>query len=348
MKKTTAALCFATTAALGLVSQDAAGSDEVKVFILAGQSNMQGHGRIETGFGGVNGAIGSLRYEVNNKPATYGHLVDTNGQWVTRDDVWVWSRNGTDTGKETGYLSTQFGVDDNRFGPELGFGHVVGDAYDQDVVLVKTAWGGKSLITDFRPPTAVADRGGQVGTYYNLIVSSYNEAKLDIAAQFPGKDIKLAGFGWHQGWNDRVNATAVNEYEENMADFISDIRVDLNAPDLPFVIANTGMSGFDIPDSRPWKTRVEKLMEDQLDLADPAEHPEFAGTVGAVETRGFWREPDVSPADQGFHWNQNGETYYLIGDAMGNEMLAVIPEPSSMTLLALGGLALIRRRRRSN
>ncbi len=31
----------------------------------------------------------------------------------------------------------------------------------------------------------------------------------------------------------------------------------------------------------------------------------------------FWRESSVSPLDQGYHWNQNGETLYLIGEAMG-------------------------------
>jgi len=28
----------------------------------------------------------------------------------------------------------------------------------------------------------------------------------------------------------------------------------------------------------------------------------------------------VSPTGQGFHWNTNAETYYLIGEAMGHAM----------------------------
>lgn len=39
-------------------------------------------------------------------------------------------------------------------GPELGFGWVVGDALEEPVLLVKCAWGGKSLAVDFRPPSA--------------------------------------------------------------------------------------------------------------------------------------------------------------------------------------------------
>ena len=64
----------------------------VKVFILAGQSNMQGQGRSEEGSGGVAGAIGSLRYQVENDPDNYGHLVDELGNWIARDDVKVFYR----------------------------------------------------------------------------------------------------------------------------------------------------------------------------------------------------------------------------------------------------------------
>ncbi len=49
-------------------------------------------------------------------------------------------------------------------------------------------------------------------------------------------------------------------------------------------------------------------------------HPEFEGNVSSSDTRNFWRESSVSPRNQGFHWNQNGETYYLIGEAMGQGM----------------------------
>ena len=74
-----------------LVSDYAAGGGDgpVRVFILAGQSNMQGKAKIEIGHGGVSGAIGSLRYLVNNDPTNYGHLVNPNGAWATRSDVWI-------------------------------------------------------------------------------------------------------------------------------------------------------------------------------------------------------------------------------------------------------------------
>ena len=200
----------------------------VKVFILAGQSNMEGKGYVEIGHGGVEGAIGSLRYEVNNDPANYGQLVDTNGDWIVRNDVWIWS---TTDGGEKGNLTVGYGSN-AAIGPEYAFGQVVGEAYSDPVVLIKTAWGGKSLAVDFRPPTAVAERGGTVGYYYTEMINDVKYVLQNLANEFPdyhNQGIEIVGVGWHQGWNDRVNTSYVNEYEQNMANFINDVRADLNA-----------------------------------------------------------------------------------------------------------------------
>jgi alpha-galactosidase len=137
----------------------------------------------------------------------------------------------------------------------------------------------------------------------------------DLKAEFPefgDRGYELAGFGWHQGWNDRVNQAYNDEYEKNLANFIRDIRKDLGVPKLPFVIAETGMSG---PDEK--HPRALSLMKAQ---AAVAEYPEFMGNVAFVKTQSFWRDKDVSPSNQGYHWNTNAETYYLIGDAMGTAM----------------------------
>ena len=98
-----------------------------------------------------------------------------------------------------------------------------------------------------------------------------------------------------------------------MANFIRDIRKDLGVPNLPFVIAETGMSG---PEEK--HPRALSLMRAQ---AAVAEHKEFRGNVAFVGTRDFYRPKEVSPSGQGYHWNSNAETYYLIGETMGQAML---------------------------
>ena len=97
-----------------------------------------------------------------------------------------------------------------------------------------------------------------------------------------------------------------------MVHFICDIRKDMGVPAMPFVIAESGMSG---PEEK--HPRALSLMKAQ---AAVAEHAEFKGNVAFVGTKAFWRPQEESPSGQCYHWNTNSETYYLIGEAMGTAM----------------------------
>ena len=101
-----------------------------------------------------------------------------------------------------------------------------------------------------------------------------------------------------------------------MIQFIQDVRRDLKEPDLPFVIAETGMSG---PEEK--HPRALSLMAAQKAVADL---PEFKGNVAFVPTRDFYRPANESPSGQAYHWNNNAETYYLIGEHMGRAMLRLL------------------------
>ena len=279
--------------------------------------------------------------QVNNDPTNYGHLVDGNGDWVVRDDAWVWSiANGAE---KKGNLTTGFGSSNTKIGPEFGFGSQVADHYDEQVLLIKAAWGGKSLGKDFRSPTAVTKRGGTVGFYYNEILNVYNNVIDNIATEFPdynGQGVELVGFGWHQGYNDRGNNTHAADYEANLVDFIADMRNDLGVSDLPFVIAETGNGGVNETGAN-----ALAIMAAQEAVANPDLYPEHEGNVAFVETQGFWRDSSVSPLTSYPHWNDNGESYYLMGAGMGEAMVQLVPEPSSALLFVTAGLLLARRRR---
>ncbi|MEI6078318.1 MAG: sialate O-acetylesterase [Verrucomicrobiota bacterium] len=304
-----------------------AANKPVRVFILAGQSNMEGHGFVPAD-PKRNGGKGSLEFVVKD-PATakkFATLVDAAGKWRTRDDVWISYLD------RKGPLTVGYGARPDMIGPELGFGWVMGDALPEPVLLIKCAWGGKSLAVDFRPPgagklpyslgpkddAAIAADPAIIGKYYRETLALTKAAIASIQKLVPGSDgsYVLGGFGWHQGWNDRINEKFNAEYETNMTYFIQDMRKDLGAPGLPFVIAETGMTG---PEEK--NPRALSLMKAQ---AAVAEHPEFKGNVAFVSTRAFWRPEDQSPNKQGYHWNSNAETYYLIGEAMGQAMKNLI------------------------
>ncbi|MSU66303.1 MAG: sialate O-acetylesterase [Opitutus sp.] len=304
-------------------AQPPAAKKPVRVFILAGQSNMQGHGFVPAD-PQRNGGRGSLEFAVKHAATAqrFAPLVDAAGQWRTRDDVWIsyLDRNGP--------LTVGYGARPDKIGPELGFGWVMGDALAEPVLLIKCAWGGKSLAVDFRPPSAgqppyslgekndaaLASDPAIVGKSYRETLALTKAALANLKDLVPGSDgsFVLAGFGWHQGWNDRVNDKFTAEYESNMAHFIRDMRNALGAPALPFVIAETGMTG-------PGEThpRALALMKAQAAVVERAE---FKGNVAFVGTKAFWRPADESPNQQGYHWNSNAETYYLIGEAMGEAM----------------------------
>ncbi len=319
-----------------------AGTGKLKVFILAGQSNMQGHGKVELGRNPedptgptIQGGIGSLRGATAREPLKYGYLLDEANPvgggpgWITRNDVYIsyWDAVGGTTGvKRAGYLDVDFGVQaDGRIGPEYGFGQVVGAGLGDEVLIIKTAWGGKSLYVDFRPPSS----GGTTGPYYLDMIEKVHEVLNNLATYYPDYDgggYELSGFGWHQGWNDRVNGLATAEYQANLANLIRDVRTEFAVPDLPFVIANTGM---DNPPSGPGT-----LIDAQGNVSKPDLYPEFAGEVTTVDTRPYYFSPFLSPISQGYHWNGNGETYFQIGESMGEAMLVLIKPDTAYEIWA--------------
>ncbi|HSH16452.1 MAG TPA: autotransporter-associated beta strand repeat-containing protein, partial [Verrucomicrobiae bacterium] len=154
---------------------------------------------------------------------------------------------------------------------------------------------------------------------------------------YSGEGYEIAGFAWHQGYNDRVTPAYSAEYQTNMANFINDIRSSehgFGVPNLPFVIATTGMDG------GPAYTTVEQA---QLKMADATAYPGFDGNVRVVDVRGvydgldFWQPVALSPADQGYHWNRNAKTYLHIGMAMGDAMSLLVKPRGPYRLRATGG-----------
>ncbi|MEE8148451.1 MAG: sialate O-acetylesterase, partial [Longimicrobiales bacterium] len=192
----------------------------VQVFLLVGQSNMQGKGKLD-----------HLRQLATDPETakTYGHWLQPDGSWALRDDVWIWYMG------KSGALTVGYASPEDRFGPELQIGHVLGEAIDAPVLLVKIAWGGKSLAVDFRPPGA----GGEVGPFYTEVLKHKREVLADLGAVAPelaGREHELKGLIWFQGWNDRVNQEHNDAYEGNLAHLIRDLRKDLGSPNFPFVI----------------------------------------------------------------------------------------------------------------
>jgi len=100
-----------------------------------------------------NGGKGNLVWSMKNSSMKNSKsagkmkcLKNEKGEWVVRDDVWISFKVGDKVrkgGLTVGY--TGYGGS-SHIGPELGFGFVMGDCLEEPVLLIKTAWGGKSLL----------------------------------------------------------------------------------------------------------------------------------------------------------------------------------------------------------
>jgi alpha-galactosidase len=301
-----------------------AANGKLKVFILTGQSNMVGFGQVK---GDKPGTMETL---VEQKPEAYGDLFNDAGEPVTRKDVWVVNISRADKAKQ-GWLTTGFGASDGHIGPEYGFGFEIGDYYEDPVLLIKCSWGGRSLFHNFLPPSAgdypEPQKDGDKGFQYAETIRITKEVTKNLKTYFPdykGNGYEIVGFGWHQGWNDRINQDAVDVYEKNLVHLIQDLREDIGVEDLPFVIANSGFDGWEI--AKRYRAKVTKHLNAQLAVGDSEKYPEFEGNVAAVETRDFYRSRSESPSGQGFHWSRNWETFYLIGKNMGEAMIELVSE----------------------
>ncbi len=326
---------FLTTVLLAAAGAEA---KPLKVFILAGQSNMEGPANVST-----------FDY-LGDDPATAPLLKmmrGADGKPALCDGAWISYLTGADdknfeiAGKLTAGYGSMWGQDPvrpgDKIGPEFTFGLTMDEALDEPVLIIKAAWGGKSLHTDFRPPGAgpyqlssfqlehypkqeghgipkdleqwKIEKAKATGHYYRLMIEHVKKVLADPKQVYPDHDpaqgYELAGFSWLQGFNDMVDGHVYpkhnqpdrfDPYSELLAHFIRDVRKDLTAPGLPFVIGVMGVGGL--------KDQSPEMLAFRRAMAAPAAMPEFKGNVVAVETAPFWADELGAIADKREKINQ--------------------------------------------
>ena len=282
---------------------------------------MQGHAKVSTiDYIGDDPETAQMLQEMRHDSGAYRLVKDT---WIS----FLTHGRGVPNGEGIGQLTAGFGArqnpakDGGKIGPEFTFGIYTQKALRQPILIIKTAWGGKSLHTDFRPPSAgpyafneseirsikrrgldleaeKAKKKAATGVFYRLMVEHVQKCLKDIKRVYPDYDPKqgyeLAGFVWFQGWNDVVNSGVYprrgkpggyDKYSEWLAMLIRDVRRDLNAPKLPFVIGVLGTNG-------PIENVAERYRpihgSFRQAMAAPAALPEFKGNVLAVQTAPCW------------------------------------------------------------
>ena len=316
----------------------------LKVFILAGQSNMDGQAAVRT--------IDFIGEDKDPARAALLKVFKPDGKnYVTRDDVWV-ANGGVNDKLQTGFGGRKnYDKLGEKIGPEYAFGYYMGEALDEQVLLIKYGPGGQSLYVNYRPPSAGPVEGVQpevLGAQYRALVGIVHDTLKNLKQRFPAYDEKagheIAGFVWFQGYNDLFDDKGRKEYGENLVHLIKDLRKEFKAPDMKAVVGVMGVNG----------VKVEEVNVKQREVREGQRFvntvPEFKGNVKAIESAPLlhpdiiaiktagWvnkeRDLDKQPltdaetamlgranSDKGFHYFGEGRFFILLGKAFADTML---------------------------
>jgi hypothetical protein len=316
----------------------------VKVFILMGQSNMLGFGKIA----GVD-KPGTLEHAVKTEKL-YPFLVNDAGAWTERQDVRnvrVMVGRGGGMGVHNNEWLTITG---KAIGPEIGIGHHVGNVLEEPVMILKSCIGNRGLGWDLLPPgsesfehtskdkktgkettwvyagykqspnrwekgTEPKPIGWYAGKQYDDDTANARKVLEELDKYYPGgKGYEVAGFCWWQGDKDRYDEAHAARYEQNLVNLIKSLRKDFNAPKAPFVLATLGQT-------KKGDTGNDGMILDAMLAVDgeSGKYPEFKGNVATV-----YAHPLSQGGASNGHYGGNAKTYMDVGLGMGEAMARLL------------------------
>ena len=323
-------------------NENSAATDKpVQVYILLGQSNMLGFGKVNPSKGQ---AEGSLTHAVQEKKL-YPYLIDESGKWAVRNDVRKGRVKGRGLGGARVFNNEWMTITGGNIGPEIGIGHHVGNATDEPVMLLKSCIGNRALGWDLLPPGSESfeftdekgvtwihpgykgtperwEKGSEpkqinwyAGMQYDGDIARAKSVLAEFDKYFPGaKKYEIAGFFWWQGDRDSRSAALSSRYEKNLVHLIKQLRADFDAPDAKFVCASLGQTEKGATDGGG------RILDAMLAVdGTSGKYPEFKGNVATV-----YSYPLSKGGSSGSHYNGNAETYMNIGEAMGKAMVELL------------------------
>jgi len=310
---------------------------KVKVFILLGQSNMLGFGKV-----GTEEKPGTLVHAVR-KEELYPFLVDDEGAWTERKDV----RNVrvmVGRGGMKVFNNEWMTIKGANIGPEIGIGHHLGNLLDEPVLILKSCIGNRSLGWDLLPPGSeqyvvngkvhagykdspdVWDEGTEpkpiawyAGKQYDDDIANAKKVLDNLEEYYPGaRGYEIAGFFWWQGAKDCGNAAHSERYEQNLVRLIEQLRKDFEAPKAKFVCATLGHvmenAGGDAGGNEALVLKAQLAVD-----GEEGEYKRFKGNVASVYAHPYWHGGSANS-----HYGRNARTYMDVGLAMGEAMVELL------------------------
>lgn len=216
------------------------------LYIISGQSNAVGYS-----------PISGLPNEEKN------HTYET-GWYFAKGEGSNYAPAKFDNWRDT-LKAGDWGYNQSSFGPEIGMSKFLEDKYeptpdgDRQMAILKYSQGGSALYNRWFSST-IAEKGNGVqlqvdaagnpcpnrtlddkvvgDLYYNLVTTIREQ--IDFLSE--NYCVHIIGLAFNQGCHDGTNQYYASLYEENITDFISDLRKDINAPDMPVCLMQVARS----------------------------------------------------------------------------------------------------------
>ncbi|WP_437300322.1 sialate O-acetylesterase [Sorangium sp. So ce426] len=291
----------------------------VKVFVLAGQSNMVGYG------------VGrQLPVELQSQP-----------------DVWYdhYNPDAREGGPYAAATSADWGPlepkgEARRYGPEITFGRAIVAAYPgHRIAIVKMAQGGTNLVEHWGRGLAPDPEVLYKSQLYHALLGELDSATYegDRALRYPdevtrldgalarleseGHPYEIAALVWMQGENE-AGWSAAFSYGNTLRGFIAAIRADLGVPGLPVVLGRVSDNLYPAnggPIAPGKAANIDAVRAAQVTVAE--EDPRVAW----VDTDDF----TVRSPDDTYHFDS--AAYQLLGERFAEAYLALVREEGSST-----------------
>ncbi|MFC4701157.1 sialate O-acetylesterase [Glaciecola siphonariae] len=194
-------------AVLGLLWSVSAYAQQADVYILAGQSNMMGHGTNE------NGLPSALRGKQNDLYVA-GLVLDSGSSWVNID-----APNSNKYGNQLEF---------SGFGPEVTFARRISDSTGRPTFILKWALGGQNLDNDF-----LGNGGKGDNALYPYLVREKTKLEDSLQRQY-GLSANYKAFVWMQGESDATPDLST-KYRNNLTTLFDKVRSDFGA-NIPVIV----------------------------------------------------------------------------------------------------------------
>ena len=324
--------------------------DTLKIFLLFGQSNMEGQAYTYDNANTAGWNIPTMEFLLSGTPAANNYLANLpfafkdslNASWLTpRDDVWCLhydssngnTKNVSPTGDPgdiyngVGPLGPGFGVGTNNgsmFGAELAMGIRLGDSTGSPIFLFKSDKGGTTLGNDWRPPGAVTKRGGSVGINFTNSLGRFGEFLDGLDADLADDGLlnayggatayEVAAVFWFQGWNEKFNDPPYTaaQLQAEYKDNLKDLVYSIRASD-PRIPGNLGLVVVESSDQDPVLNAARMAAVDELN----GEIPSSAVFIDSSNTKNVdWGNNELGVPfsnNWGFHFHARAENFLEIG-----------------------------------